>query len=415
MVSKRKDPKGRALYKGESVRKNGYYIYQYYDMNHVRRTIYAKDIVELRKKERQLQHDLFEGIDTYAGEHLTLNMAFDKYIAEKRELKQSSRSCYKWLYDNQVRPTFGNRKMAKIKYSDVRAFYMYLLTDKKLNINTVSSINLIIHSVFRAAVRDDILKKNPVDGVFGEIKKSGKWVAKKRHALTYEQQSKFMSFVAMDPVYSRWQPLFTVLFGTGGRIGEILGLRWEDIDMENRTIHINHSVGYVIQDNGKVEMHISTPKTRTSIRTIPMFDEVYRAFDEEKEYQKEFNAKQVVIDGYTGFVFTNRNGGVYDKGSINNLIKRIYENCNSQEIEAARLEHRQPVIVPHFSCHNIRHTFCSRLCENEVNVKVIQNVMGHADIKTTLNIYAEVTEEKKKNTFQEIEKKMKIGKEMGNE
>ena len=82
--------------------------------------------------------------------------------------------------------------------------------------------------------------------------------------------------------------------------------------------------------------------------------------------------------------------------------------CNEWEAERAKKERREPVVVPHFSVHNLRHTFCTRFCENETNIKVIQEIMGHADIGTTMNIYAEATEQKKKESFSNLKGKIKI-------
>ena len=94
--------------------------------------------------------------------------------------------------------------------------------------------------------------------------------------------------------------------------------------------------------------------------------------------------------------------------TINRAIKRIYTAYNEEENAKANKEHREPVLIPHFSVHNLRHTFCTRFCENETNVKVIQEIMGHADISTTMNIYAEATEKKKKEVFKNLEGKIKI-------
>ena len=75
-------------------------------------------------------------------------------------------------------------------------------------------------------------------------------------------------------------------------------------------------------------------------------------------------------------------------------------------MEKAKKERRDPVLLPEFSCHHLRHTFCTRLCENETNLKVIQTVMGHKDIQTTMDIYADCTEDKKKEVIQKIENKI---------
>ncbi|MBR3187647.1 MAG: tyrosine-type recombinase/integrase, partial [Lachnospiraceae bacterium] len=88
--------------------------------------------------------------------------------------------------------------------------------------------------------------------------------------------------------------------------------------------------------------------------------------------------------------------------------KRIYTNYNADEIVAAAREGRPPVLIPHFSCHHLRHTFCTRFCEHETNVKVIQSIMGHADISTTMDIYAEVSDAKKHDAMSELSTKYDI-------
>ncbi len=108
------------------------------------------------------------------------------------------------------------------------------------------------------------------------------------------------------------------------------------------------------------------------------------------------------LDGMSGFIFFNRFGTLHNPASINKEIKRIVDDYNAREEVNAKREGRKPLIIPRFSCHITRHTFCSRLCENETNVKVIQEVMGHKDIQTTLGIYAEVSESKKQEAFSKL-------------
>ena len=115
-----------------------------------------------------------------------------------------------------------------------------------------------------------------------------------------------------------------------------------------------------------------------------------------------------VIDGYSGFIFKNRYGDVFQPGAINQAIKRICNDYNSEETAKAEKEKREPILLPHFSVHNLRHTFCTRFCENETNLKIIQEIMGHADIETTMNICNEATKEKKVESFANLEGKIKI-------
>ena len=120
------------------------------------------------------------------------------------------------------------------------------------------------------------------------------------------------------------------------------------------------------------------------------------------EEQKESGWNAVEIDGMTGFIFCNRFGNVPNPQSVNRAIKRIIADYNAGEEVEAKKQHREPVLLPDFSAHHLRHTFCTRLCEKETNLKVIQSVMGHKDIQTTMDIYAEATEEKKQESFERL-------------
>lgn len=97
-------------------------------------------------------------------------------------------------------------------------------------------------------------------------------------------------------------------------------------------------------------------------------------------------------------------GGIQTPQSVNRTIKRIVCSHNSDEVVKAKRERREPVILPDFSCHHLRHTFCTRLCEHETNLKVIQDIMGHRNIETTMDIYAEATDQKKQESFNNLSK-----------
>lgn len=139
------------------------------------------------------------------------------------------------------------------------------------------------------------------------------------------------------------------------------------------------------------------------IRIIPMIDEVFDAFLEEYQYQKVIGFCTDEIDGYSGFVFCTGDGKVYLPNAINRTIRSICADYNKEEESKAKEENRDPVLLPKFSCHILRHTFCTRFCENETNLKVIQEIMGHADISTTMDVYAEATQEKKKESMASLQ------------
>ena len=406
MAEKRKDSKGRILRTGEYQRANGLYQYRYKDTNGKLKAVCSIDLTELREKEKQIQKDIADGI--ISDNNLTLNDMFEKHMSGKRELKASTRENYLYMYNKYVFDTLGKRKIADIKYSDVRAFFNNLIDEKGFKPNSVEILYTIIHPIFTLAVRDDLIRKNPSDNLMREIKQSHDWSKPKRKALTTEQQRAFIDYTKNSPIYGHWLPLFTTFLGTGCRVGEVIGLTWNDVDFDNNTISINHNLVYRKNSKGICEFHVTTPKTESGKRIIPMLPEVRRAIMQERKKQMQNGFSDTEIDGYKGFIFVNRENYIHNPQTINRAIQRIYKAYNEEEIALAKEENREPVIIPHFSCHHLRHTFCTRYCEIETNLKVIQTVMGHADISTTMDVYAECTNEKKQESFDNLVGKMKI-------
>lgn len=420
-TASRQDNKGRNLWKGEYQKPSGIYEYRYTDALGKTHSVYSRRLTQtdkvspekqdepcLRELERQIERDRQDGINTALAEKLTLNAFFEDYINNKPGLKQSTRTNYKYMYKKYVSDSLGLKKISQIKYSDILKFYNYLITDIGFKPRSMEVLHTILHPIFTIAVRDGYIRTNPTDGAMTEIKNSHNCENGKRHALTEVQQSAFMNYISGSQKYSHWLPLFTVFLGTGCRVGELIGLRWEDCDFENKLININHNLIYRLQDNGKCEFHITTPKTQAGIRIIPMLNEVKAALLKERKTQEKTGFNETVIDGYRGFIFKNRFGTVFSPHLINRAIDRIIKDYNSDETVKAKSENRDPLLLPHFTVHNLRHTFCTRFCENETNLKIIQEIMGHSDIKTTMDIYNEATLDKKKESFINLEGKIKL-------
>ena len=225
MSEKRRDSKNRILQNGESQRKDGKYEFKYVDVNGTRRSAYSWKLVatdqvpegkrcelSLREMEKQIRRDLEDGISTHTANSITLNELFDTYMSTK-ELKQSTRTNYMYMYKNYVSNVIGKRRIGSIKYSDIKKFYNSLILEKKFKPNSMEIINTIIHPIFTMAVRDGYIRMNPSDGVMAEIKKSHNWEKPKRHALTEEQQALFIDFLAESKTYNHWLPLMTVFLG----------------------------------------------------------------------------------------------------------------------------------------------------------------------------------------------------------
>ena len=389
---------------GESQLENGSYVFRWTDKIGKRRAAYAPTLDQLREKEEQILVDQHDGIRA-DKKSMTVNDLFDLWKDLKRGLKDSTYQNYVYMYDLFVRPTFGKNRLSTVKKSDVRKFYNRLVDDKILKIATVDIIHNVLHQTFQVAVDDGFIRQNPTDNMMRELKLAHGNDGEKRQALTIPQQKLFIDFMLRTPRYRHWYPIFFIMMNTGMRVGEITGLRWRDIDLEKGTISVNHTlVYYNHRDEKGCYFSINTPKTKAGTRIIPMTEEVKKAFLMEKEYQKEAGIESVGrVEGYDDFIFVNQYGNVQHQGTLNKALQRIMRDCNGEVLDNA-LEGETPVLLPHFSCHILRHTFATRLCESGINLKFVQSILGHVDISTTMNIYVSVTSEtqlKEINAFED--------------
>ena len=412
-MERRKDKNNRVLKDGESYRaKEDRYDYRWTDSNGKRHCVYAATLAELRKKEKEINRNVDDGINTEKS-NMRLDDLYTWWKSNKVGVKESTYVNNVYMYERFIAPRIGHMKLKDIRRSTVRGLYNNLTrcdnAEQVMAINTLEIIHNVLHQILQVAVDDDFIRKNPTDNALKEIKKANSYERPKRQALTVEQQKMFIDFMKTKPKYQRWSILFAVLLGTGCRISEFVGLRWCDIDWENNRISINHHLVYRVHENNKCYFTISTPKTSAGCRTIPMLPEVRKALEDERWRQQELGKKcKTVVDGYKDFIFFNRYGNAYQPAAINRQIDRIVLVYNEEETKTAKKEKREPVLLPDFSCHQLRHTFCTRMCEQEVNIKALQDIMGHTDIRTTMEIYAEAQDGLKQRTMQELAGKIGV-------
>ena len=367
-------------------------------------------------KEEQIIVDKHDGIRTDAA-NMTLNDLYELWKDTKRGIKDSTFQNYKYSYDQHVKPVFGKNRLKSIKRSDVRRFYISLLEQKGLRISTLDGVHTVLHQILQIAVDDDIIRHNPSNNMVREMRMVNGDDSEKRDALTWEQQKLFLDYMKNSPKYWHWFPVFFVMLNTGMRFGETAGLRHCDIHTDKRTgkkyISVNHTLVYynhAHHQKGGCHFTINTPKTKAGIRQIPISDLVWEAFKKEKEYQKEQGITcKAHIDGYTDFIFLNQNGNVYRCEDLNRAIRRIVRDCNSEILEKEGFEN-DPVLLPHFSCHVLRHTFATRAAESGLLApKTLQSILGHADISTTFNIYVSCDESIKRVEISALEKYIETG------
>ena len=393
--NRRLDKSRITLRKGETQRQDGIYDYRWTSPDGKRHSIYASTLEELRAKEEQITVDVHDGIKTETR-MVTVNEMFDLWCDLKRGIKDNTFQNYKYMYNLFIRPNFGKRRITMVKKTDVKRFYNTLADGKILKVSTIDTLHNILHQVFDMALNDNYIRLNPTDNMLKELKKAHNFSVEKRKALTIPEQELFMRFLKESTQYNHWYPIFAVMLGTGMRVGELTGLRWCDIDFDEDLISVNHTlVFYNHGDNKGCTFSINTPKTEAGNRTIPILPSVKEALQMEKKMQQEFDVKcSVSIDGYSDFIFVNRFGATQHQGTLNKAIKRIIRDCNDEVL--LKSKEKDPVLLPPFSCHSLRHTFTTRAVESGMNVKVLQEVLGHKDISTTLNIYTDVTKDTKK-------------------
>lgn len=354
--SKRKrDTLGNILRGGESQRKNGTYMYRWTDNVGTRHSVYAKTLEELREKENTISLQNLMGIETSA---VTLNQQIEKYLSiSSSYVKRMTTESYRSFFNFYIRDSaIGRLKVSKIKKTDLQIFYKNLLTEKHLSVSTLGNINSILCNAFRSAIDDDIILKNPADNIMKEFRKERR---SEKYALTIEQEMEFLERISNNFCWRYYKPLFVVLLKTGMRISEALGLTWDDIDMDNALISVNHQLTQ-IYINGDRVLYLESTKTKSGNRMIPMSNETKEALILQKKIADI--DPNFFVDGHSNFVFTRRlSGGCINYHTIYGLMR-----C------AEKLNDVRDVQLPHISPHILRHTACSRFAEAGCDLRVLQ-------------------------------------------
>lgn len=420
MSNKRKDSKGRVLRTGESQRPDGKYMFRYTDNSGKRMTVYSwklvhsdksrdgiREEIALRDLEKQIAKDLEDKINTVDAESTTVDDLFEQFMDIRKDLKESSRCCYMDLYRKHVSPAIGSRKINQIKPTEIQKLYQTMISNTGISPSTVQKIHSLIYQLFENAVLDNLLRTNPADRAFQNIRKTTDLHSISKEPLTVEQQENLIDYIYQSKRFHKIANLFTVLLGTGMRIGEALGLRWCDCDFQNGIIRVTHALLYKRGEDGRYRYRISSPKTAAGFREIPMFNDVREALLREQK-NKCKTEKEFTVDGFKGFIFLNSSGQVYTQSCIYDLIQAITTSYNQEEYFKALEEDRDPHYLPKISAHIFRHTFCTRMSENNINIKVLQDVMGHRNIRTTMETYTKAMREKKIEEIQSLDGSFKL-------
>lgn len=405
-AKKRTDTRGRILRNGELQRKeDNRYLYRYTDLSGKKRTVYALTLVELREKEKQIERDLQDGIDSSKGD-MTLNQLFYTYMETKSDLRESTRCNYLTVWKNAIEDTdLGKMKIAKIKQFHIRAFYSGLVKDGYAA-NTIKLYHNLIYPALELAVESDIIRKNPAK----DCKKGIGGTKKERTAMTIEEQEKMLDFVKESSRYNVYYPMLIFALSTALRVGELTGLRWSDVDLKQNVIHVRQQLIYKNLGNG-CQFHIQPLKTEAGRRDIPLTAAARKSLIKQRELSMLLGkaAKIQEVEGISDFVFTNSQGKPYATNAINFVLANVVKGYNQAEEIKAETEHRKPVLLPHISAHILRHTACTRLAETGLEPKVLQYIMGHANVSITLDVYTHLDFTQIQEKMDAVQENMKIG------
>ena len=382
MSVKRRDSKNRILRNGESQdKKNGRYIYKYYDILHKPHFLYSwkleptdklpagkKDDLSLREKIRLLQKDLADGIDVQGGDMTVLQLV-KRYLATKTGVKATTEAGYKTVLNILEKEAFAHLPIKKIHTTDAKTFLIKLQKEDNRSYSSIHSIRGVLRPAFATAVEDDFLRKNPFDFELAKVIINDSVT---REAITREQMRKFLTFVKEDEYYRKYYDGMYILFHTGLRISEFVGLTISDLDMKNKTIRIDHQ----LQRKSDGTKYIETTKTNAGTRMLPMEDDVYACFQRILANRKP-PLVEPTIDGYSGFLFLDKD----DRPSVamhwEHYFKHAWQKYNSIYKEEL------PLITPHVC----RHTYCTNKAKSGMNPKTLQYLMGHSEISVTMDTY----------------------------
>lgn len=395
MGEKRRDSKNRILRTGESQRPDGMYMYRYVDANGKTQSIYSWRLVEtdavpygkkdngaLRERIKKIQRDLDDNMQAEGG-GLTVLRLVEKYINQKRGVKPTTKAGYGTVINLLKEDSFGSKRIDKVRLSDAKGWLIKLQQEDGKSYSSIHSIRGVLRPAFQMAVDDDILRKNPFEFMLATVIVNDSVT---REAISRKEERTFLEYVKNDAHYCKYYDGMYILFKTGMRISEFVGLTVSDLDMVKRTISIDHQ----LQRTG-TSIYIDTTKTTAGKRVIPMTDDVYECFERILARRKPPKVEPM-IDGYSGFLYFDKDG--------HPMLALHWEKYFQHAIEKYNRTYR--IQLPKITPHVCRHTYCSNMAKSGMNPKVLQYLMGHSDISVTLNTYTHLKLEDAKEEMDKL-------------
>lgn len=387
-----KNLKGKECGKGICQRKDGLYYARFVDKHGKRHDKYFSTLPEARNWLEDARYT-DKHSNSFIPADITVDTWFEYWVTHLvGDLAPNTRRNYRERYVHNIQPIIGNMRLSDVKPMHCKMVLHQM--DEKYAGSTIRQAYITMGTMFRAAVMNDLIAKHPMNGI--RYTKPIRAVDDIKF-LTVDEQQKFLAVAQNSHNYCQ----YALILETGLRTGELIGLTWDAIDWEKRTLTVNKTLEYRYKQGC---WRAGPPKTQQSYRTIPLTSRAYeilRRVQEGRSRQKESEALSqnlTYIDRRTGesqvldmrdLVFINWRTGEPAKNS--SYDTHLYKLCDEAGIKR-------------FCMHALRHTYATRAIESGMQPKVLQKLLGHASIKTTMDRYVHVTDDSLSKAVAQFEK-----------
>nr|WP_302600260.1 site-specific integrase [uncultured Cellulosilyticum sp.] len=327
-----------------------------------------------------------------SSDKITLEQWFHTWLFEFmiNKLKDTSFERYEGIYRNYIKGSnLGKKKLVDIRTAHIQAYYNALAEQGKTS-NVIKTLNKTLKTCLNDAIKQGYIIKNYCSLV--TIPKIEVEMGEDEDIdivfFTPAEQETFIGSLEKN----KNRMLFILALGSGLRLGELMALKWDNIDMDNNTVSVTHAISRISKvgkDGSRTWSLLEhAPKTKSSIRTIPLPTNIIKELKKHKTEQDKDILKYGELYQKNNLVFCTELGGYLDTRNLTRSYARA--------LVKAGIEHKK--------FHSMRHTYATRLFEANVPVKTVQKLMGHSDITTTMNIYTHVTPEQMTDEVQKLNK-----------
>lgn len=339
-----------------------------------REYVYAKTRSEVAKKINNLVNSINNGtfIDKKRNPTVEEWLTFWLNSYKKNSVKQKTYDQYEGVIRVHLIPAFGKHRLLELKESQLQVFYNQLFVDG-LSARTIHIINMVLSAALKKAVKSRLLLFNVCDAI--ELPKQ---VQKERRVLTPDEQECLLKELRRD----EQGIMYIFALFTGLRRGEVLALKWSDVDLDNGTISVTKTLSRVktyVDSGDKTKLIVSEPKTETSKRLVPIVNTLIPML----KRQQKLTQKNNDLD----LVFPSEAGGYIDPGNYNRKFYKIVRRAG----------------LPKANPHSLRHSFATRALEAGVDLKTTQELLGHSSIDITANLYTHALMDHKKKEVSKLE------------